>query len=255
MLLTIQGLRVQIGEKPILHEIDLEIAPGEIHVIMGPNGAGKSSLARTLAGHPSCVVTSGRLIWNGSVSLLDLPPEERAHLGLFVSFQNPPEIPGVCLRDFLQQAYSSMREKRELEELSEELLAEQILRHMSDLGLPSCFLDRCLNEGFSGGEKKRCEILQMVTLSPRLAVLDEMDSGLDLDALSSVVDLIRSFQKRDFSALIITHYPKLVQLLEPTSVHLLCDGRIVRSGKADLATEIDRDGYRYVQTSTHVFPD
>nr|WP_204592920.1 Fe-S cluster assembly ATPase SufC [Candidatus Similichlamydia epinepheli] len=242
--MSIQGLRARLSGSVVLDYVDLSIAPGEIHIIMGPNGAGKSSLAKTLAGHPGCEVIGGKVVWDDGISLLELQPEDRAHLGLFVSFQNPPEIPGVLMKTFLKKAYSSLQEKRGFEPLDDLLFLERARKEMEKLGLPPAFLDRCLNDGFSGGEKKRCELVQMSLLSPRLAVLDEIDSGIDLDSLSAVVRCLSSLRDSGMSLLVITHYPKLAQLLNPTAVHMFCGGKIVCSGEADLALAIERDGYR-----------
>ena len=241
-MLEIKGLHVSVDGTPILKGIDLTIQAGEIHAVMGPNGAGKSTLAKVLAGHPAYEVTAGTITFQGK-ALLELDPEERAALGLFMSFQYPPEIMGVSTRTFLFSALNSIRKQKELEELSEEQFDTLLLEKMAFVRMREEFKERDVNEGFSGGEKKRSEILQMAILEPTLAVLDETDSGLDIDAMRVIADGVNRLMNQDRSLLMITHYQRLLDYIKPTYVHVLVDGTFVDSGDASLALQLEKSGY------------
>lgn len=244
-LLAIRGLRASAGDKEILKGIDLVINPGEVHALMGPNGSGKSTLAQVIAGHPAYRVTAGEISFDGK-DLLELEPEARAQAGVFLAFQYPVEIPGVTNAYFLRSAYNELRKARgeaELDPMDFLDLLEQKLR-VVEWG-PE-IMQRAVNAGFSGGEKKRNEILQMAVLEPRLAVLDETDSGLDIDALRIVADGVNSLRRPDRSFLIVTHYQRLLNHIVPDVVHVLADGRIVKSGGKELALELEAKGYEWV---------
>jgi Fe-S cluster assembly ATP-binding protein len=237
-LIEIKNLHASIDGKPILKGLDLQVRKGEIHAIMGPNGAGKSTLAKILAGHPAYTVTEGE-IWFKGQELLSLQPEERAALGLFMSFQYPMEIAGVTNRHFLKTAFTALRKTKISDADFEALLAEK----MALMDMRAEFVDRSVNEGFSGGEKKRNEILQMALFDPDLAVLDETDSGLDIDAMKIVASGVNQLRRPDSSLLVITHYQRLLDYLRPDFVHVLFDGRIQRTGDATLALELEAKGY------------
>ncbi len=239
-LFQIEGLRVAADGAEILKGVDLTVAAGEVHALMGPNGSGKSTLANTILGRPEYEVTGGRLLFKGE-DITEWPTEVRGKSGIFLAFQYPEEIPGVSVVQFLRQALS----ERKGIELSVLELRLAIMEWMQRLGMDPSFGDRYLNEGFSGGEKKRNEILQMAILEPELAVLDETDSGLDIDALKVVargVQEVRS-DRPELGVLLITHYQRILQYLEPDVVHILIDGRIVASGGADLAHRLEHEGY------------
>lgn len=244
-MLEIKNLTAGVGEKPILQGINLSIGPGEIHAVMGPNGSGKSTLAQVLAGRPGYVVTAGEVLYNGH-DLLELPPEERAREGLFLAFQYPVEIPGVNSTYFLKAALNEVRKHRGLPELD----AVEFLAFVKDkinlLELDQSLLRRPVNEGFSGGEKKRNEIFQMAVLEPRLAILDETDSGLDIDALKIVAGGVNKLRSATSSQLIITHYQRLLNYIVPDFVHVLWQGRIVHSGGRELALELEERGYDWI---------
>jgi len=241
-LLDIQNLSASIAEKPILKGLKLTIGKGEVHAIMGPNGAGKSTLAKILAGHPAYEVTGGSVFFKGQ-DLLDLDPEERAHLGLFLSFQYPLEISGVSNAHFLKEALNAQRKGRGLEPLSREEFDRLLEEKMGQMEIRSEFKDRNINEGFSGGEKKKNEILQMAMFQPDLAILDETDSGLDIDAMRTVAKGVNQMRNSERSLLIITHYQRLLDYIQPDFVHVLVDGVIVRSGGPELALELEEKGY------------
>ena len=244
-LLTVDDLRVDVEDKPILKGLSLEVASGEVHAVMGPNGSGKSTLANVLAGRPGYVVTGGAMTF-ADADIDSLPPEERAHLGLFLAFQYPVEIPGVSNMEFLKAA-ADARAKRNGEEAPAAVDFMKRTRAVAaSLGLSADFLRRGVNEGFSGGEKKRNEILQMLLLAPRLAVLDETDSGLDIDALKVVADGINAFRAADNAVLLVTHYQRLLNHVVPDRVHVLSEGRIVRSGDRSLALELEEKGYGWL---------
>ena len=244
-MLNISDLHVSINNKPILKGIDLDIKPGEVHAIMGPNGSGKSTLAQLLAGRDGYEVTQGSVDFLGS-DLLDLPPEERAREGLFLAFQYPLEIPGVANANFLRTALNGLRRARGEAEMDAFDFLEYLKSRLALLEMDESFLYRSLNEGFSGGEKKRNEILQMAVLEPRLALLDETDSGLDIDALKVVARGVNSLRDSERAIVLVTHYQRLLEHIVPDQVHVLADGRIVRSGGHDLALELEAKGYGWL---------
>lgn len=240
--LEIRNLHAHVEGTEILKGFELTINKGEIHAIMGPNGAGKSTLGKVLAGHPSYEVTEGSVLFHGK-DLLNLDPEERAHLGLFVSFQYPVEIPGVSNRLFLRTAYNTLRKHRNEKELSEADFDTLLDETMQKLKIKPELKSRNINEGFSGGEKKRNEILQMALFNPTLALLDETDSGLDIDALRAVSDGVNHLMHPEMGLLLITHYQRLLNYISPQFVHVMMDGKIVKSGGAELAQELEKKGY------------
>jgi Fe-S cluster assembly ATP-binding protein len=241
-LLDISGLRASVGGIEILKGVDLAVMPGEVHAVMGPNGSGKSTLAQVLAGNPAYEVTAGEVIYNGE-NLLDLEPEERAQRGLFLAFQYPVEIPGVSNAYFLRAAFNEIRKARGEEEVDPLEFAELMDERLEMVGMDDSMLSRSVNTGFSGGEKKRNEILQMAVLQPRLGILDETDSGLDIDALRTVSDGVNRLRSDDRSFIVVTHYQRLLNYIVPDRVHVLFAGRIVRSGGKELALELEERGY------------
>jgi Fe-S cluster assembly ATP-binding protein len=241
-LLDISGLRATAGDREILKGIDLTVMPGEVHAVMGPNGSGKSTLAQVLAGNPAYEVTAGEVIYNGE-NLLELEPEERAQRGLFLAFQYPVEIPGVSNAYFLRAAYNEIRKARGEEEVDPLEFAELMDDRLEMVGMDASMLNRSVNAGFSGGEKKRNEILQMAVLQPRLGILDETDSGLDIDAMRTVSDGVNRLRSDDRSFIVVTHYQRLLNYIVPDRVHVLAGGRIVRSGGKELALELEERGY------------
>lgn len=241
-MIEIKHLSCEIDGKPILKGLSLRVEKGEVHAIMGPNGAGKSTLAKLLAGHPSYSVTGGE-IWFKGQNLLDMQPEERVHAGLFMSFQYPLEIAGVSNGHFLQTAVNAQRKARGEEPLSDELFDELLTEAMKKMQIRKEFKERSINEGFSGGEKKRNEILQMALLRPDLAILDETDSGLDIDAMRIVADGVNQMRSPSNALIIITHYQRLLDYIQPDFVHVLADGKIVRTAGAELALELEQKGY------------
>lgn len=241
-MIEIVDLHVSVNDKPILKGVNLSIKQGEVHAVMGPNGAGKSTLARVLAGHPAYEVTQGE-IWFKKENLLEMEPEKRACAGLFMSFQYPLEIAGVSNRKFLFSALNAQRKGRGEEPVLEDKFGQLLAEAMQTIEVKSEFLERNVNEGFSGGEKKRNEILQMMLFCPRLSVLDETDSGLDIDALRIVARGINAMRKENNAFLLITHYQRLLDLVSPDVVHVLADGMIVRSGGPELALELEAKGY------------
>ncbi len=244
-MLEIHDLSANVDSKPILKGLNLKVLPGEIHAIMGPNGAGKSTLAKILSGHPSYEVTDGKVIFKDK-NLLEMDPEERAHLGLFMSFQYPIEIPGVSNLQFLRSAYNAHLKAKGEKEISlpefEELLDEK----MKMMEINPEFKERNLNEGFSGGEKKRNEILQMAVLNPDLAILDETDSGLDIDAMRIVAKGVNSLMNPKRGLILITHYQRLLDYIKPNFVHVMVNGKIVKSGGPELALELEEKGYDWL---------
>nr|WDD39216.1 iron-sulfur cluster formation ABC transporter [Gomphonema parvulum] len=245
-LLEIKDLQVSINENKILKNLNLTVNKGEIHAIMGPNGSGKSTFSKVLAGHPAYSVLNGDIIFKGS-SILDLEPEERSHLGIFLAFQYPIEIPGVSNEDFLRLAYNSKQKfynKPEVDPL--EFLAI-ITEKLKLVNMSPLFLSRNVNEGFSGGEKKRNEILQMILLDSELTILDETDSGLDIDALRIISNGINNFMNPTKSIILITHYQRLLDYISPTYVHVMQNGQIIKTGSADLAKELENKGYEWLQ--------
>jgi len=246
--LVIKNLHVSIEDKEILTGVDLTVEQGEIHAIMGPNGTGKSTLAFTLMGHPSYTVTGGE-IWFKGKNLLELATDERSRLGLFLAFQYPVSIPGVTVANFLRSAVNSRRRVANPEDKGMPILEfrNMLKERMELLKMDSAFAGRYLNEGFSGGEKKRAEILQMATLKPEIAVLDETDSGLDIDALRIVAEGVNALSGKELGVLVITHYQRLLNYIKPQFVHIMLGGRIVESGGADLALQLEERGYDWVR--------
>jgi Fe-S cluster assembly ATP-binding protein len=241
-MLEIRELRVSIGDKPILNGIDLAVPAGEVHAIMGPNGSGKSTLGYVLAGREDYIVTSGSVTFNG-VDLLGMEPEQRAAVGVFLAFQAPIELPGVNNANFLRTALNALRRAHGETELDAIQFLKLARAATKQLAMPDDMLKRNVNVGFSGGEKKRNEVLQMAILRPKLAILDETDSGLDIDALKIVADGLNGLRGPGFSALVITHHQRLLDHLVPNRVHVLTQGRIVRSGGPELAKELEKNGY------------
>ena len=245
-MLQIKNLHANINGKEILKGIDLHIKSGEVHAIMGPNGSGKSTLASVIAGNETYEVTQGDVILNGE-SLLDYAPEERAHKGIFMSFQYPIEIPGVTTTNLIKNAVNESRKARGLKELPANEMLKKI-REMADLlDIERKFLSRSLNEGFSGGEKKRNEIFQMAMLEPKLAILDETDSGLDIDALKIVANGVNKLRNKDNAIIVITHYQRLLDYIIPDFVHVIHNGKIVKSGTKELAHELEEKGYDWLK--------
>jgi Fe-S cluster assembly ATP-binding protein len=241
-MLKIEDLQVEIGGQEIVKGLNLEVGEGEIHAIMGPNGSGKSTLANVLMGHPRYEVTGGSITFQGE-DIFELEPDERAKLGMFLAFQYPSEVPGVSVANFLRTAVNSVRE----EELSPMEMYRLLQEKMSIMQMDPKFAERYLNEGFSGGEKKRNEILQMLMLDPKLAIMDETDSGLDIDALQVVARGVNELRGPEFSAVIITHYQRILRYIEPDHVHVMLDGRLVTSGGKELAEELEEKGYDWVR--------
>jgi Fe-S cluster assembly ATP-binding protein len=245
-MLSIRELSAGVGDKEILKRIDLEVRAGEVHAVMGPNGSGKSTLAQVLAGHPAYTVTGGAVTYLGR-DLLAMPPEERARAGLFLAFQYPVEIPGVSNASFLKAAVNEMRTREGLEELDAMEFLEMLETKLELVEMDKSFLNRPVNEGFSGGEKKRNEILQMAVLEPKLAILDETDSGLDIDALKVVAQGVNRLRRPDNAMILVTHYQRILDYVEPDHVHVLFDGCIVKSGGKELALELERKGYDWIR--------
>lgn len=247
-MLEIQNLHVEIENNPILRGIDLKVNPGEIHAVMGPNGAGKSTLAKVIAGHPSYEVVEGSITFLGQ-DILSLEPEERALLGLFVSFQYPVEIAGISNFQFLQAAYNAQQKALGKEIPSEEIFRKMLERIMERMQIKPEFMDRDLNSGFSGGEKKRNEILQMAVLQPKVSVLDETDSGLDIDALRTVAEGVNAEMNAEKGLILITHYQRLLDYIQPDFIHVVVDGRITMTGGPQLAQELEEKGYDWIKQS------
>ena len=241
-LLEIQNLRVSINDNEILKNLNLTINKGEIHAIMGPNGSGKSTFSKVLAGHPAYSVLNGDIFFKGS-SILDLEPEERSHLGIFLAFQYPIEIPGVTNEDFLRLAYNAKQKFYNKSTVDPIEFLNIISKKLDLINMSPVFLSRNINEGFSGGEKKRNEILQMILLDSELAILDETDSGLDIDALKTISLGINNFMNSSKSILLITHYQRLLDYIKPTYVHVMHNGKIIKTGSAELAKELEEKGY------------
>ncbi|NET88543.1 MAG: Fe-S cluster assembly ATPase SufC [Kamptonema sp. SIO1D9] len=245
VILAVKNLSAEVEGNKILKGFNLEIKAGEIHAIMGRNGSGKSTFSKVLAGHPDYEVTGGEIIYQGE-NILELEPEERALKGIFLAFQYPIEIPGVSNLDFLRVAYNARQKYQGLEELDAFDFEDLIEEKLDVVKMNPSFLDRSLNEGFSGGEKKRNEILQMALLEPTLAILDETDSGLDIDALKIVSHGVNQLATPDNAMLIITHYQRMLNYIEPDFVHVMYDGRIVKSGGKELALELETTGYDFI---------
>ena len=244
-LLEITNLHAQVGDHPILKGLSLTVNPGEVHAIMGPNGSGKSTLASVLAGRDDYEITEGTVLFDGE-DIAEMSPEERAREGLFLAFQYPIELPGVSTHQFLRTAVNSVREHRGEAPLSVKAFLDRMREKAAFVNLDPKLMNRSVNEGFSGGEKKRAEIFQMAMLDPRLAILDETDSGLDIDALRVVSDGVNKLRSADRSFVLITHYQRLLTYIVPDHVHVLLDGRIVRSGGPDLALELEERGYDWL---------
>ncbi len=244
-MLEIKNLHANVAGKEILKGINLTVKPGEVHAIMGPNGSGKSTLAQVLAGRETYEVTEGEILFNGK-NLLDLEPEERAREGVFVAFQYPLEIPGVSNTYFLKAGLNEVRKYRGLEPLDAIEFLALVREKLKVLQLPETLMTRSVNEGFSGGEKKRNEIFQMAVLEPKLAILDETDSGLDIDALREVADGVNKLKNSENATIVITHYQRLLNYIVPDFVHVLQNGRIVKSGLKELAYELEDKGYDWV---------
>lgn len=245
-MLEVRDLRVKAGDKEILRGINLRVGAGEVHAIMGPNGSGKSTLAHALSGRETYEVTSGEVLYQGK-DLLSMSPEERAREGLFLAFQYPVEIPGISTAYFLKAALNATRKHQGLDELDAMDFLSLVKEKTSLVEMDQSLLNRPLNEGFSGGEKKRNEVLQMAVLNPKLAILDETDSGLDIDALRIVAGGVNALRARDRAMIVITHYQRLLEYIVPDYIHVLYDGRIVKSGAKELALELERKGYDWIK--------
>lgn len=245
-MLEIQNLHARVEEKEILRGLNLTVRPGEVHAIMGPNGSGKSTLANVLAGREDYEVTDGSISLEGE-DLLEMEPEDRAHAGVFLAFQYPVEIPGVSNVYFLRSALNAIRKARGQEELDSMSFMKYIREKIKLLGLKDELLNRSVNEGFSGGEKKRNEIFQMAVLEPKLCVLDETDSGLDIDALQTVANGVNALRSPDRAFIVVTHYQRLLNYIVPDYVHVMVEGRLVKSGGRELALELEEKGYQWIE--------
>jgi Fe-S cluster assembly ATP-binding protein len=245
VILSVRDLTADVDGNQILKGLNLDVKAGEIHAIMGPNGSGKSTFSKVLAGHPAYAVTGGEIVFHGQ-NLLEMEPEERAIAGIFLAFQYPIEIPGVSNLDFLRVAYNSRRKNQGLEEIDTFDFEDLVQEKLEVVKMNPSFLERSLNEGFSGGEKKRNEILQMALLEPKLAILDETDSGLDIDALKIVADGVNQLTNPENGTILITHYQRLLNYIEPDFVHVMASGRILRTGGKELALELESRGYDWV---------
>ncbi|MBI3111504.1 MAG: Fe-S cluster assembly ATPase SufC [Ignavibacteriales bacterium] len=248
-MLHINNLHARINGNEILSGVNLKVQPGEIHAIMGPNGSGKSTLAQVLAGREAYEVTEGEVLYEGK-NLLELDPEERAREGVFLAFQYPVEIPGVSNTYFLKAALNSIRKHNGLEELDAVEFLKLIKQRMKIVDMDESLLSRPVNEGFSGGEKKRNEIFHMAVLEPKLAILDETDSGLDIDALRIVADGVNKLRRKDNAVIVVTHYQRLLNYIVPDFVHVLMEGRIVKSGTKELALELEEKGYDWIKVAS-----
>ncbi|MDK2772235.1 MAG: Fe-S cluster assembly ATPase SufC [Flavobacterium sp.] len=245
-MLTIKNLHASVEDKEILKGINLEVKAGEVHAIMGPNGAGKSTLSSIIAGNENYEVTEGEIILDGE-DIAELAPEERAHAGVFLSFQYPVEIPGVSVTNFIKTAINESRKAKGQEEMPANEMLKKIREKSELLEMDKKFLSRSLNEGFSGGEKKRNEVFQMAMLEPKVAILDETDSGLDIDALRIVANGVNKLKSADNAVVVITHYQRLLDYIVPDFVHVLMDGKIVKSGTKELALELEEKGYDWIK--------
>ena len=245
-MLIIDNLYVGVDGKSILNGINLDVKSGEVHAIMGPNGSGKSTLSSAIAGNESYEVIKGNILFKGE-NIVDMAPEERAHKGIFMSFQYPVEIPGITVTNFIKTSINSNLRARGEEEMPANLMLKKIREKAELLEIDSKFLSRSLNEGFSGGEKKRNEIFQMAMLEPSLSILDETDSGLDIDALKIVANGVNKLRSKDNAVVVITHYQRLLEYIIPDFVHVLHDGKIVKSGTKDLAHELEEKGYDWIK--------
>ena len=245
-VLEIKNLKARINTNEILKSLNLKIYKGEVHAIMGPNGSGKSTFSKILAGHPAYEVLSGEILFNGK-NILDLEPDERSHLGIFLAFQYPIEIPGVSNEDFLRLAYNAKQKFKNQPEVDPLEFLTIINEKLKLVDMSPVFLSRNVNEGFSGGEKKRNEILQMILLDSELSILDETDSGLDIDALKIISNGINTFMKNDKAIILITHYQRLLDYIKPNFVHVMQNGKIIKTGTAELAKELEVKGYEWLK--------
>ncbi len=245
-MLTIENLHAEVDDKGILNGIDLDVKAGEVHAIMGPNGSGKSTLSSVIAGNEDYEVTGGNMLFGGE-DISEMSPEERAHKGIFLSFQYPVEIPGVSVTNFIKTAINAKRKAAGQDDMPAGEMLKKIREKSSLLGIDSKFLSRSLNQGFSGGEKKRNEIFQMAMMEPKLAILDETDSGLDIDALKIVADGVNALRSKDNATIVITHYQRLLDYIVPDFVHVLYQGKIVKSGTKELAQELEAKGYDWIK--------
>ena len=245
-MLKIDNLHAKVDDKDILKGLSLEVKPGEVHAIMGPNGSGKSTLGHVLAGRPGYTMTAGSVDFMGQ-DIMEMETEERAHMGLFLAFQYPVEIPGVSNMEFLKAAVDAVREQRGEEALDTVTFMKQAREACKLVDLDQSFLKRGVNEGFSGGEKKRNELMQMMLLQPRLCIMDETDSGLDIDALQVVAQGVNAMRNEERSFVLVTHYQRLLNYIQPDFVHVLADGRIVKSGDKSLALELEDKGYAWIE--------
>jgi Fe-S cluster assembly ATP-binding protein len=245
-MLSIKNLHAAVAGKEVLKGITLEVKTGEVHAIMGPNGSGKSTLGKVLAGHPAYEVTAGEVTFDGQ-NLFEMEADARARAGLFLGFQHPIEVPGVSNAQFLRLSYNKLAEANGREELDPLEFDDFIQGKLKEVKMDPAFLDRSLNEGFSGGEKKRNEILQMAVLQPKLGILDELDSGLDIDALRILGEAVNRQLSPDRSLLLITHFPRLLETIQPTKIHVLSGGRIVKTGGRELAFELEEKGYDWLK--------
>ncbi|MBU78601.1 MAG: Fe-S cluster assembly ATPase SufC [Flavobacteriales bacterium] len=249
-MLTIENLHAAIDGKTILRGVDLDVKSGEIHAIMGPNGSGKSTLSSVIAGNEVYEMTKGNILLNGE-EISELDAEERAHKGIFMSFQYPVEIPGVSVTNFIKTAINALRKAQGLNDMPASEMLKKIRQKAELLEIDTKFLSRSLNEGFSGGEKKRNEIFQMAMLEPKLSILDETDSGLDIDALKIVANGVNKLRNKNNAVIIITHYQRLLNYISPDFVHVLHDGKIVKSGTKDLAHELEAKGYDWIKEDSN----
>ena len=249
-MFEIKNLKVSVNDKEILKNFNIEVNPGELHVIMGPNGSGKSTLTQTIAGKENYIIDNGDIIYNGK-SIIELDPEERAGKGIFVSFQYPISLPGVNNIYFLKEAVNSVRKYRGEKEVSSVDFMKKIKDKIKDVDFDESFINRAVNEGFSGGEKKRNEILQLLMMEPSVAILDETDSGLDIDALKTVAKGINTFRNSNRSIILITHYQRILDYLDPDKVHILMDGNIVKTGGIDLVNILEDKGYKWIKKDSN----
>lgn len=250
-MLTIKNLHAEVEGEQILRGIDLEIKPGEVHAVMGPNGSGKSTLAKIIAGHPSYEITEGQILYEGE-DLAEMEPDERARKGVFMAFQYPVEIPGVSNSMLMRESYNELRKENGEDPLDPLEFEDYVAEKLKIVEMDAKFLERNVNAGFSGGEKKRNEILQMAVLNPKLALLDETDSGLDIDALRIVSEGINKLSGKDNAILLVTHYQRILNYITPDYVHVLVNGRIHKSGGKELALELEEHGYEWVTANTEV---
>ena len=248
-ILEIRNLRASINESEILKNLNLVVNKGEIHAIMGPNGSGKSTLSKVVAGHPAYSIISGDIIYEGK-SILNLEPEERSHLGIFLAFQYPIEIPGVSNEDFLYLSYNAKLKALNKNEISPIEFFSIVSEKLKIVDMSPTFLSRNVNEGFSGGEKKRNEIVQMLLLDSKLSILDETDSGLDIDALKIISNGIRVFMNEEKAIILITHYQRLLDYVKPDFIHVMKDGKIIKTGSAELAKQLEKKGYEWLEKSS-----